>query len=268
MRPFPARAAAPGGASVGSLDRRGRADGRAHGRAVGRDRLGALRADLRRAGARLRRRGQAGQSDALRLARTSGNEPAGPADQDLGRVLGLQRRLARIARGCAQRTLRAGDQPDQDRVAPAPGPPGSLHVLRRPPRAGGRAARRGGPRGTGGACGDSASARLLPGANAGLTTARPDARAARGRRPARYTRPKVSVGAVGVGAAGAGGAPAPIPALPRNRPGQRGTGSGRVLVLNASYEPINVCTVRRATVLVLKQRAEILERSEWSMRAE
>ena len=27
---------------------------------------------------------------------------------------------------------------------------------------------------------------------------------------------------------------------------------GRVLVLNASYEPINVCNVRRATVLVLK----------------
>jgi 5-methylcytosine-specific restriction endonuclease McrA len=32
-----------------------------------------------------------------------------------------------------------------------------------------------------------------------------------------------------------------------------------VLVLNATYEPINVCTVRRATVLVLKSKAEILE---------
>ena len=31
---------------------------------------------------------------------------------------------------------------------------------------------------------------------------------------------------------------------------------GRVLVLNASYEPINVCTTRRATVLLLKERAE------------
>jgi 5-methylcytosine-specific restriction endonuclease McrA len=34
---------------------------------------------------------------------------------------------------------------------------------------------------------------------------------------------------------------------------------GRVLVLNATYEPINVCTVRRATVLLLKQKAEVLE---------
>jgi 5-methylcytosine-specific restriction endonuclease McrA len=36
---------------------------------------------------------------------------------------------------------------------------------------------------------------------------------------------------------------------------------GRVLVLNATYEPINVCTVRRATVLLLKEKAEIIERS-------
>jgi len=41
-----------------------------------------------------------------------------------------------------------------------------------------------------------------------------------------------------------------------------------VLVLNASYEPINVCTVRRAAVLVLKQRAEVLEQSEWALHAE
>ncbi len=43
---------------------------------------------------------------------------------------------------------------------------------------------------------------------------------------------------------------------------------GRVLVLNASYEPINVCTVKRAAVLVLKDRAEILERGEWALHAE
>ena len=36
----------------------------------------------------------------------------------------------------------------------------------------------------------------------------------------------------------------------------------RVLVLNATYEPINVCTVRRATVLVLKAKAEMLERGD------
>ena len=33
----------------------------------------------------------------------------------------------------------------------------------------------------------------------------------------------------------------------------------RVLVLNASYEPLNVCSLRRAHVLVWKGKAEILE---------
>ena len=32
-----------------------------------------------------------------------------------------------------------------------------------------------------------------------------------------------------------------------------------VLVLNATYEPINVCTLRRAAVLLLKEKAELLE---------
>ena len=62
--------------------------------------------------------------------------------------------------------------------------------------------------------------------------------------------------------------PAPPSALPDLRPGQRGGTRGRVLVLNASYEPINVCTVRRAAVLVLKERAEIVERAEQSLHAE
>ena len=34
---------------------------------------------------------------------------------------------------------------------------------------------------------------------------------------------------------------------------------GHVLVLNASYEPLNVCSVRRAHVLVFKGKAEVLE---------
>jgi 5-methylcytosine-specific restriction endonuclease McrA len=38
-----------------------------------------------------------------------------------------------------------------------------------------------------------------------------------------------------------------------------------VLVLNATYEPINVCTVRRAAVLLLKEKAEIIEHSEWEL---
>ena len=35
-----------------------------------------------------------------------------------------------------------------------------------------------------------------------------------------------------------------------------------MLVLNATFEPINVCTVRRATVLLLKYKAEVLEPGE------
>src|SRR5438128_5575179 len=34
---------------------------------------------------------------------------------------------------------------------------------------------------------------------------------------------------------------------------------GHVLVLNASYEPLNVCTVRRAHVLLYKGKAEVIE---------
>jgi len=41
-----------------------------------------------------------------------------------------------------------------------------------------------------------------------------------------------------------------------------------VLVLNATYEPINVCTVRRAVVLLLKEKAEVLERASWELRGE
>ena len=38
-----------------------------------------------------------------------------------------------------------------------------------------------------------------------------------------------------------------------------------MLVLNATYEPINVCTVRRAVVLLLKEKAEMIERAEWEL---
>ena len=44
--------------------------------------------------------------------------------------------------------------------------------------------------------------------------------------------------------------------------------STRVLVLNASYEPINVCTLKRAAVLVLKEKAEVLEQSRGALRSE
>jgi 5-methylcytosine-specific restriction endonuclease McrA len=63
--------------------------------------------------------------------------------------------------------------------------------------------------------------------------------------------------------------PGPAAALPgAGRVAQRVGSSGRVLVLNASYEPINVCTVRRAAVLLLKNRAEILEKGDWPLHAE
>jgi 5-methylcytosine-specific restriction endonuclease McrA len=63
--------------------------------------------------------------------------------------------------------------------------------------------------------------------------------------------------------------PGPVRALHgAGRPAQRTGSSGRVLVLNASYEPINVCTVRRAAVLILKNRAEILEEGDWALHAE
>jgi 5-methylcytosine-specific restriction endonuclease McrA len=79
----------------------------------------------------------------------------------------------------------------------------------------------------------------------------------------------VAVGSVRPDAEVAGESePAALSALPGNRPEQRGTSAGRVLVLNASFEPINVCTVRRAAVLILKNRAEILEHADWSLHAE
>ena len=43
---------------------------------------------------------------------------------------------------------------------------------------------------------------------------------------------------------------------------------GRVLVLNATFEPINVCTVRRAIVLLLKDKAELLERGSSELHSE
>src|SRR5687767_4723413 len=73
------------------------------------------------------------------------------------------------------------------------------------------------------------------------------------------------------GAAEMGTAVPPAPAGPAPpEHGRRGSrvAAGRVLVLNASYEPINVCTVRRAAVLLLKSRAEMLERGEGALHSE
>jgi 5-methylcytosine-specific restriction endonuclease McrA len=40
-----------------------------------------------------------------------------------------------------------------------------------------------------------------------------------------------------------------------------------VLVLNATFEPINVCSVRRAVVLLLKEKAEVIEHGAWELRS-
>lgn len=35
--------------------------------------------------------------------------------------------------------------------------------------------------------------------------------------------------------------------------------------MNATFEPINVCTVRRAVVLLLKDKAEVIEHGDWQL---
>src|ERR1700761_4017404 len=66
------------------------------------------------------------------------------------------------------------------------------------------------------------------------------------------------------------GSSIPVPtrsaSLPEHH--RRGRDGGRVLVLNATYEPINVCTVRRAAVLLLKTKAEVVEEAGAALRSE
>ena len=59
--------------------------------------------------------------------------------------------------------------------------------------------------------------------------------------------------------------PAPARSASRHEHQRRGPEIGRVLVLNATYEPINVCTVRRAVVLLLKEKAEVIENAGWEL---
>jgi 5-methylcytosine-specific restriction endonuclease McrA len=69
--------------------------------------------------------------------------------------------------------------------------------------------------------------------------------------------------------------PEPVGSVPPSEHQRHGPGpspitamGGRVLVLNATFEPINVCTVRRAVVLLLKDKAELLERGRWELHSE
>jgi 5-methylcytosine-specific restriction endonuclease McrA len=47
-----------------------------------------------------------------------------------------------------------------------------------------------------------------------------------------------------------------------------GSGSTQVLVLNATYEPIHVCGLRRAVVLLLKEKADVVESGAGELHAE
>jgi 5-methylcytosine-specific restriction endonuclease McrA len=80
-----------------------------------------------------------------------------------------------------------------------------------------------------------------------------------------------TVSAAGNGAVPAGGrryVSGQIVAGPNGTGEARRIARGRVLVLNATFEPLNVCTVRRALVLILKQKAEVLENGEGVLRSE
>ena len=48
--------------------------------------------------------------------------------------------------------------------------------------------------------------------------------------------------------------PEPLGSAPLSEHQRRGREVGRVLVLNATYEPINVCTVRRAVTMKWRTR--------------
>ncbi len=61
------------------------------------------------------------------------------------------------------------------------------------------------------------------------------------------------------------------PVVARTRPGGSSVphGSGtQVLVLNATYEPIHVCGIKRAVVLLLKEKAEVVETGGGELHAE
>ena len=199
-------------------------------------------------------RGPARQRDPLRLAapaRTPWARSAG--GQDVDRLLGRRRPVAGLARGRAGRVRGPRRQPDEDRIAAAAGRAWATTCSSSISRA--RPTRRG-------------SARRS------TAIARPRRRAARTRlvpdRPGSgYTDPTVAVRVSVLRTEPGDSEPGPALALPgAGRPAQRATSTGRVLVLNASYEPINVCTVRRAAVLILKNRAEILEKSDWALHSE
>lgn len=74
----------------------------------------------------------------------------------------------------------------------------------------------------------------------------------------------------------AGGATTTGTSLSAGPPGTRGFAAGataprpssHVLVLNATYEPIHVCGIKRAAVLLLKEKADVIENGDGELHAE
>ncbi len=264
-RRFLRERAAPGACAADGLDGRGGADGGRRPGTTGQAALGTVLAAQIYGGTVLREGVQDRDDNETRfvwLARvceSDGSEPplrrrGRRPLQDLARVLGPRGGQPRLAGALSGRVRAPGHQPDEDRVATAARAPRAAtcssstcsagptkrRSLRRL-RGCERCARR---------CACSAPTPWRPGHRAGRRTPK--------RQRPRYTAalkmestvPPESVGSVSASEHPRHGPEtSPVTAM-----------GGRVLVLNATYEPINVCTVRRAVVLLLKEKAELLER--------
>ena len=178
--------------------------------------------------------------------------------EDRRGLLGRGRRGGRVARRLPDRALRARRQPHADRVAAAQAGTWELHVLR---RSRGRIAPSVASR--------TLSRRLKDEFRRSACWARSRRRRALARRsltPARQGDPAHCLATLAPPMTTS--VPAPAGSVPLTEHQRRGREGGRVLVLNATYEPINVCTVRRAVVLLLKDKAEVIEHGEWDLHSE
>ena len=189
-------------------------------------------------------RGRARQRDALRLARrrpaaTPRRAPTAPAPGRPRSSSPAPATLARLARALPVGVRLPRREPHEDRVAARARAPRPLPVPRRPrgPRPTSRGRRR-----------DRRPARRTARTSACSAPIRPPDREPDPRRARLvYTSAADSPWAASRHQADWGPR-----RLTEHR--RRGRDGGRVLVLNATFEPINVCTVRRAAVLLLKEQ--------------
>ena len=218
------------------------------------NRLSAVALRLRGPGGR--RGGHAGEQDALRLARAGRPGPAAPAP---GRHRSCSGAPATTPPGWLVRCLSefAFRGVNLTMIESRPRKQGLGHYMFFADLEG-RETRRPGLRGDRGrARADRAPAhpRVLPG-GLGAGTRLHRRRACR--RRSLHSRPRMGVKVD----------PVPPASAPLDGHRRRGREYGRVLVLNATFEPINVCTVRRAAVLLLKDKAEVVEHASWELRSE